>query len=136
MKNKICTALANAAQFRVDQGQLSRAEELYKKCVDAAEFGGYYGDVFFARANYAHFLIDQHRDDEAERELKAALDAVPLRRFNLRHSLALKELGQLFVRTGRKEEGEALQDLAFEIFMVLSDDVCHESVRTYSDRAS
>jgi hypothetical protein len=136
MKNKICASLAHAAQFRMEEGDIVRAEQLLKKATEVAEFGGNHNDKFFSWVRYAHFLVDQNRDAEAETAFRKAIDSVPLMHFNLRHAIALRELGELVSRTGRPEEGLALQAMSLKIFEALADEVCQESLETYTDRAS
>lgn len=136
MKNKLCASLANAAQFRIEDGNVDRAEELLRKLTQVAEAGGDHNDKFFAWVRYAHFLEDQNRDAEAEQAFRNAIEAVPLMHFNLRHTIALRELGELMSRTGRSAEGLALQAMSLKIFDALADQVCQQSVGTYADRAS
>lgn len=136
MENKICSALANAARFRAEQGNMARAEELLRKGIRLAEFGGSSQDRFFAWVHLAHFLIDQARDAEAESALRTAIESVPLMEFNLRHAIALNELGEIVMRNGRPEEGLALQVVALKVFDVLADDVAQNAVESVTDRAS
>lgn len=136
MENKICGALANAARFRAEQGDDARAEELIRKAIQLAHFGGSNSDRFFSWVNLAHFLMDRSRDAEAEEALRAAIDSVPLMEFNVRHTIALKELGEVVMRNGRPEEGLALQILALKVFDVLADDVALQAVESVTDRAS
>lgn len=136
MENKICTALANAAQFRAENGDLARAEHLLRRAIRIAQHGGGTNDKFFSWINLAHFLEDHNRDEEAEGAFKAAIESVPLMDFNMRHAIAIKELGELVTRNGRPEEGLALQVLALKVFDVLADDVAQKSVGTLKHRAS
>jgi len=130
MTNKICTALADAARFRAERGEIDRAEMLLKKATQIAHFGGSPTDKFFSWIHVAHFLEDQNRDEEAERAYRKAIDSVPMIDFNVRHAIALKELGELVMRTGRPEEGLALQAIAFRVFDVLADDIAQKSVES------
>lgn len=136
MENKICNSLAEAAQFRAERGDLARAEDLLRRAIRIAQHGGGTNDKFFSWINLAHFLEDNERDAEAETAFKAAIESVPLIDFNMRHAIALKELGELIMRNGRPEEGLALQMLAFKVFDVLADEAAQKSVETLIHRAS
>jgi hypothetical protein len=93
-------------------------------------------EKFFALIEVAHTLEDQGRDDEAEVAFRNAIESVPLMDFNMRHAIAIKELGELVMRNGRPDEGLALQMLAFKVFDVLADEVAQKSVETVLHRAS
>jgi len=136
MQNTIHSALANAARFRADNGDIGRAEQLLKKSIEIADFGGSNEDRFFSRIHQAQFLSDEDRDAEAEVAYKNAIDVVPLAEFNLRHALAIKELSEVVTRLGRPDEGSALEFLAATVFDSLADDICIEAVRTSTDLAS
>jgi hypothetical protein len=135
MDNKICTALANAAHFRAEQGDNERAEQLLRKSIQLALWGDSTSDRFFSWVHLAHFLIDNGRDAEAELAFRAAIESVPLMDFNLRHAIAINELGELIMRLGRPEEGLALQVIALKVFDTLADDVALNAVESIS-RAS
>lgn len=135
MANVIHVAMRNAAYFRADRGELDRAEALFKKGIHMADFSGTADDKFFARIHFAQFLADNGRDAEAEAIYKSAIDPIPMSQFNLRHSLAIRELGELVVKQGRKAEGMALQTLAAAVFDSLADDVCMRAIDMTEHRA-
>jgi hypothetical protein len=130
---ELCTALANAAQFRVERGETARAETLLRKAIDIAERIGSYNDRFFAWIHLAHFLEDHGRDTESEQAFRTAIESVPLFSFSVRHAIALKELGAVIMRNGRPEEGLALQCLSLKVFEALSEDLCLEVI--HKDKA-
>lgn len=136
MQNIIHSALANAARFRADNGDIARAEQLLQKSIEIADFGGSNDDKFFSRIHQAQFLCDAERDVEAEAAYKKAIDVVPLAQFSLRHALAIKELSEVVTRLGRAEEGQALEVLASTVFDSLAGDICNETVRASMDLAS
>jgi hypothetical protein len=126
---ELCTALANAAQFRVERGEPARAETLLRKAIEIAERIGSYNDRFFAWVHLAHFMEEHGRDTECEQAFRNAIESVPLFSFNLRHAIALKELGAVVMRNGRPEEGLALQCLSLKVFEALSEDLCLETIQ-------
>lgn len=136
MRTQIHNALANAARFRAEQGDLLRAEQLLQKSVEIADNGTEHQPKFFARVHLAQFLADQGRHAEAESIYKDAISVVPMAQFDVRHALAIRELGELIEKQGRQEEGHCLQVLAASVFEALADDVCQRVLQQAQHRAS
>lgn len=136
MRTQIHASLANAARFRAEQGDLLRAEQLLQKSVQIADNGGDHQAKFFARVHLAQFLGDHGRESEAEHIYKDAISVVPMAHFDVRHALAMRELGEIIERQGRQEEGRCLQVLAASVFEALADDVCQRVLQQSQHRAS
>lgn len=135
MANNIHLALTNAAVFRAEQGDSPRAVQLLTKSIEIADHGGSLEERFFARIEMAHFYLDNGQPTESEAMLRDAIEIVPMSDFNLRHALAIKELGELVETLGRTEEGIALQLLAERVFDTLADDVCIEALERHTRQA-
>lgn len=134
--NKVHSTLAHAALFRAENGDAVRAEQLLNKSIEIADFRGNPEDRFFARVYLAQFFADSGRDEAAEIMYKAAIATVPLQAFNLRHTLAIRELAEVTERLGRPNEAMALEQLAWKTFELLADDICQQAVATSVSVAS
>jgi hypothetical protein len=136
MDNLITTALTNAARFRAEEGDATKAEQLLRKSIQLADSDGAVEGRFFARVHLAHFLTASGRLAEAELAYQDALSNVSMASFNLRHTLAMREYGELLIKMGRTDQGEALLIMAERLFGVLADDICQATVQTFQSCAS